>query len=86
MERLLAEHGASFDFAFIDADKRNYGIYYELALKLLRPGGTIVIDNTLLHGKVADLSVREKHVQAIRHLNSKMAADDRVNVSLLPEQ
>ncbi|ELR16229.1 O-methyltransferase [Acanthamoeba castellanii str. Neff] len=41
MERLLAEHGASFDFAFIDADKRNYGIYYELALKLLRPGGTI---------------------------------------------
>lgn len=36
--------------AYTRPDKRNYGIYYELALKLLRPGGTIVIDNTLLHG------------------------------------
>ena len=44
----------SFDFIFIDADKNNYPNYYELALKLLRPNGIIIIDNMLWHGDVAN--------------------------------
>ncbi|KAL8154697.1 hypothetical protein AgCh_000155 [Apium graveolens] len=46
--------GCSYDFAFIDADKRNYQEYFELLLQLVRVGGIIIIDNVLWHGKVAN--------------------------------
>ncbi|KAH7421398.1 hypothetical protein KP509_13G055300 [Ceratopteris richardii] len=49
--------GNSYDFAFIDADKRSYNDYYELLLKLVRPSGLIAIDNVLWGGRVADLQV-----------------------------
>ena len=42
----------TFDFALIDADKKNYGRYYELCLELLRAGGLVAIDNVLWHGRV----------------------------------
>ncbi|CAN6466161.1 unnamed protein product [Victoria cruziana] len=55
LETMIKEGEAgSYDFAFVDAEKRNYCKYYELLLKLVRPGGVIVIDNVLWHGKVAD--------------------------------
>lgn len=44
----------TIDLGFIDADKTGYDIYYELLLKLLRPGGVIVIDNTLWDGRATD--------------------------------
>ena len=44
----------TFDFSFIDADKTGYDTYYELSLKLLRPGGIIAIDNTLWGGRVLE--------------------------------
>jgi predicted O-methyltransferase YrrM len=57
---LLAEHGpGSFDFAFIDADKRAYPRYFEACLQLVRPGGLIAVDNVLFYGKVADEQVGE---------------------------
>ncbi|XP_074355297.1 tricin synthase 1-like isoform X2 [Apium graveolens] len=46
--------GCSYDFAFVDADKRNYQEYFELLLQLVRVGGIIIIDNVLWHGKVAN--------------------------------
>ncbi|MFB8790107.1 MAG: class I SAM-dependent methyltransferase, partial [Potamolinea sp.] len=49
----------SFDFVFIDADKRNYPEYYERALQLVRIGGLIAIDNVLWSGKVADPQVED---------------------------
>ena len=74
---------ASFDFAFIDADKSGYDQYYEACLHLVRPGGLILIDNVLWSGKVADPEVRDPDTMAIRELNAKVAADSRVEACLL---
>jgi predicted O-methyltransferase YrrM len=85
LDGLLAEgKSGAFDFAFIDADKENYDRYYERALKLLRPGGLIAVDNVLWHGKVLDQSVQDSDTRAIRALNEKLHRDERVLVSLLP--
>lgn len=74
----------TFDFAFIDADKRNYAHYYEKALALLRPGGIIAIDNVLWDGKVADATIQDADTCAIRELNATLHHDERVTISLLP--
>lgn len=74
----------SFDFAFIDADKENYEHYYEAALKLLRKGGLIAIDNTLWSGRVADDSANDSSTTALRTLNKKLHADERITISQLP--
>src|ERR1700721_1442737 len=50
----IAPGEGPFDLAFIDADKPGYDGYYEAALKLLRPGGVIALDNMLYSGQVAD--------------------------------
>jgi len=85
LDRLLAaDQAGSFDFAFIDADKENYPYYYERTLQLLRPGGLMLIDNTLWSGAVADTSRQDPETCAIRALNELVHADDRVQMSLLP--
>lgn len=85
LDALLAEGQAdSFDFAFIDADKTNYGGYYERALQLLRPGGLLVFDNMLWYGKVADPSVQDADTVALRALSAQLHHDERVFVSLVP--
>ncbi len=85
LDRLLAEDQAgSFDFAFIDADKANYGAYYERALTLLRPGGLIAVDNVLWNGKVVEASPDDSDTRAIQALNAKLKDDSRVTISLLP--
>jgi predicted O-methyltransferase YrrM len=83
LEALLAE-GAIFDFAFIDADKSGYDTYYEGCLRLVRSGGLITIDNVLWSGAVADPSVNDEGTTAIRALNEKIAADERVDAVILP--
>jgi predicted O-methyltransferase YrrM len=85
LETLLAGGWAGrMDYAFIDADKANYDAYYEACLKLVRPGGLIAIDNTLWDGKVADPQVNDPDTIAIRELNKKLHADNRVSLSFLP--
>jgi len=74
----------SFDLAFIDADKASYDAYYEGCLRVVRPGGLILIDNTLWSGEVADPSVDTESVRAIRGLNEKIASDERVDHVILP--
>jgi caffeoyl-CoA O-methyltransferase len=85
LDALLSDGQAgSFDFAFIDADKGNYGGYYERCLSLLRPGGLLGVDNTLWNGAVADESKSDPDTQAIRALNARVADDPRVSASLVP--
>lgn len=81
---LAAGEEGSYDFAFIDADKANYDGYYEACLRLVRPGGVIGVDNVLWSGRVADASVDDEDTRAIRALNDKIAADERVEPVMLP--
>jgi predicted O-methyltransferase YrrM len=81
---LAAGAHATFDLAFIDADKENYLGYYERTLELLRPGGLVLVDNTLWSGRVADPENAEPDTVALRHFNEVLHADDRVDLSLLP--
>jgi len=67
-----------FDFAFIDADKTNYRIYYEEILRRLRPGGLIAIDNVLWNGQVLREADQSPDTCAIRDINDHVAADRRV--------
>ncbi len=73
-----------FDFAFIDADKTGYPLYYEEVLARLRPGGLMLLDNMLQGGRVVDDTVADENVAAIRTLNDTIAGDPRVTVVLVP--
>jgi predicted O-methyltransferase YrrM len=85
LDRVLADgEAATYDFAFVDADKAGYDAYYERLLRLVRPGGLIAIDNTLWGGRVLDVDTDDEDTRAIRALNAKLATDDRVSLCLLP--
>jgi caffeoyl-CoA O-methyltransferase len=72
-----------FDLIFIDADKENYVNYYEALLPKLAPTGLMILDNTLWSGRVADESERGGATDAIRRLNDRVFADERVECVLL---
>nr|GMC46761.1 O-methyltransferase MdmC-like isoform X1 [Ipomoea batatas] len=76
--------GCSYDFAFIDADKKMYQEYFELLLKLVRVGGVVVVDNVLWHGRVADLLVNDSKTTSIRSFNRTLFEDNRVDISMVP--
>lgn len=73
----------SFDLAFIDADKVGYSDYYESCLRLLRPGGLVVVDNVLLGGRVLDPGDEDASARAIAELNEAIVVDSRVDVAML---
>ena len=72
-----------FDFAFIDADKSEYPDYYEECLRLLRPGGLIMLDNVLRSGTVLDETDDDPRSVATREVNERAIADERVDVAML---
>jgi caffeoyl-CoA O-methyltransferase len=72
-----------FDFAFIDADKTEYPDYYEECLRLLRPGGVIMLDNVLRGGQVLNGDDADERTAATRQVNDRAIADDRVEVAML---
>ena len=85
LQRLLAGGATgSFDYAFIDADKESYIDYYELSLRLLRPGGLILVDNVLWGGRVADPGAQDQATDAIRRFNLHLKEDARVDLSMIP--
>jgi caffeoyl-CoA O-methyltransferase len=72
------------DLAFLDADKTGYAAYYDEIVPRLRPGGLLLVDNTLQAGRVADPAADDTNTVAIREFNDKVMADDRVRTTLLP--
>ncbi|XP_045133018.1 C-C chemokine receptor type 1-like isoform X1 [Portunus trituberculatus] len=73
----------TFDFAFIDADKPNFDRYYEQCLVLVRRGGIIAFDNTVLNGRVLDPDDQKPDAVAVRKLNKKLRDDQRIYLSFL---
>jgi predicted O-methyltransferase YrrM len=84
LDALLGSGAEPFDVAFIDADKENVDNYYERCLKLVRPGGVVLVDNVLWSGAVIDPSDNDVDTAALRALVAKAGKDERVDVSLLP--
>ena len=84
VESLASLDADAFDLAFIDADKPAYDAYYEGCLRVVRPGGLILIDNVLQGGRVAEPAEDDESVRVIRALNAKIATDARVDHVLLP--
>lgn len=86
LDELIGQGDAaeSFDLAFIDADKENDEAYFERCLKLIRPGGLIVVDNVLWSGLVIDPAAHDAATESIRNLNAKLYRDERVSLSMIP--
>src|SRR4051794_13083281 len=80
---LAAGEGATFDLAFIDADKHSYPDYWERCVQLVRPGGVIAVDNVLWSGDVADPSVTDRDTEALRRVNDLIRDDERVTPVML---
>lgn len=81
---LLAQAGPeTFDLVFVDADKAGYPGYYDQSFVHLRPGGLMVLDNTLFFGRVVDPEAQDADTVAIRELNTSLLKDDRVDLSML---
>lgn len=75
----------SYDLVFIDADKRRYSAYYEGALRVLRPGGFILADNTLWGNKVGHPeAVKDPQTAGIEAFNALAASDPRTRTAILP--
>lgn len=83
---LVPQLGITFDLVYIDANKRCYDRYYEMAMEHLRPGGFIIADNTLWDGHVLEPSLSSSDLQTmgIMRFNDLVAADDRVEKVIVP--
>ncbi len=74
-----------WDLVFIDADKNNYGLYYDLIIDNVPSGGIIIADNVLWSGKVLmDDSKLDEDTKAIKAFNKKVMDDERVENMILP--
>jgi predicted O-methyltransferase YrrM len=75
---------AAYDLVFVDADKTAYGVYFDEAMRMLRPGGVMAFDNALWHDRVADTGQRDADTTALRELGKRVRDDERLVVALLP--
>jgi O-methyltransferase len=81
---IAAGASGTFDFAFIDASKREYPEYHERILRLLRQGGLALYDNVLWEGGVIDNSMTDADTVGVRRLNDRLVGDERVSISMIP--
>jgi predicted O-methyltransferase YrrM len=75
---------AAYDLVLIDAAKEEYGEYLTQALRLLRPGGVVAIDNALWHDRTADPAQRDPETIAVRAMGKTVLEDERLVPVLLP--
>jgi predicted O-methyltransferase YrrM len=75
---------AAYDMVVIDGDKSEYPLYVDQALRLLRPGGVLALDNMLWHDKVADPATRDETTTTLRDLGKSLRDNDALLPALLP--
>ncbi|WP_040278392.1 O-methyltransferase [Psychroserpens damuponensis] len=82
---IIPELNTTYDLVFIDADKPNYVNYFHLIIDKLNPGGIIISDNVLWHGKVVEpLNDKDKSTKAVLEFNTLLKQDNRIETVLLP--
>ncbi len=74
----------AYDLVLVDADKDNYPLYTEQAIRLLRSGGVLAVDNMLWHDAVADPAARDETTSTLRDLGKSLRDDERLVPALLP--
>ena len=84
LEVLPSLDGEQFDAVFLDADKEPLPTYFDWAMRLLRPGGLLIADNTLWGGRVLDDSEQDEKTTAVREFNRRMATDPRIVGIIVP--
>jgi predicted O-methyltransferase YrrM len=82
-QEIIPTLSQTFDLVFIDADKKNYGLYFDLVIDKVRSGGLLIADNVLWSGKILDTN-KDADTQAIHDFNTKIASDKRLSPLLLP--
>lgn len=83
LPKLIEEGAGPFDMIFIDADKSPYTEYFELSLKLARPGTLIVADNVIRDGKVLDKNNSDEMVAGVKRFNEALAANKSVTATII---
>ena len=83
METLRAIAENSVDFVFIDADKPSYGVYFDEAMRILRVGGLVFVDNVFWRNKIFKKPITNKNAKAIAAFNKKVKNDDRAEKVML---
>ena len=83
LPKIEAEGLGPFDFVFIDADKTNNAAYLEWALRLSRPGTTIMVDNVVREGEVVDAASRSPDVVGVRRMFELMAREPRLSATAI---
>ena len=78
----FADHSA--DAMFIDADKPGYASYLEQAMRIVRPGGMVLVDNALAFGELLNAECTDASVHAIRAINDLIAAEKRLHGVIVP--
>jgi predicted O-methyltransferase YrrM len=73
-----------YDLVFVDGDKQEYPGYLEQAVRLLRVGGVVAIDNALWHDRTADPANRDPDTVGIRETLARVRDDDTLVPVLLP--
>jgi caffeoyl-CoA O-methyltransferase len=83
LDTLSRMSGGGTDFVFIDADKPSYGAYFDEAVRILRPGGVVFVDNVLLRRKIFKKTITNDNARAIAAFNEKVRVNDRVEKVML---
>lgn len=82
---LIPQLEETFDMVFIDADKNNYPIYFDLVIDKIRPGGLLIADNVLWSGKVVEeVTEDDKDTPALLEFNQKVQQHPRLQNVLIP--
>ncbi|MGE0651596.1 MAG: O-methyltransferase, partial [Alphaproteobacteria bacterium] len=84
MTELLKTDEGRFDLIYLDADKRSYTKYLELAVDLLRQGGLLIADDVFWHGEVLELGNSDMKASGVRDFNAQIHEDERFDIAMIP--